>query len=284
MAAGSRSIPNASFAASLNPIPICRNLWRHRELTIQMTQREIAGRYRASFLGVLWSFITPLITLAIYTFVFGFIFNARWPQSRTDNLGEFAVILFCGLITYNIFGDTISRAPNLIIGVPNYVKKVVFPLEILPISSLGTALFHALIGMLILLVTNGLMYRSIPWTIVLLPLVWAPLCCLTLGIAWFLASLGVYIRDTSQFVALIVQMLIFLTPVFYTLETLPEHFRILMQLNPLSFIIEATRDVVLWGKLPNWGAFGFSIVQNCIFMCLGYAWFTKTRKGFADVV
>src|SRR5215217_279547 len=155
----------------LNPIAMAHNLWHHRDLIRQFTRREIEGRYRGSFLGLFWSFVNPLVLLLIYTFVFGVVFKSRWPNARTDNLSEFAVTLFCGLIAFNIFGESIGRAPLIVVGVPNYVKKVVFPLEILAVSALGTALFHAGIGLLMLIAVNLLSGGALPWTIVLLPVV-----------------------------------------------------------------------------------------------------------------
>lgn len=268
----------------LNPIAMVRNLWQHRDLITQFTKREIEGRYKGSFLGLLWSFITPLIMLLIYTFVFGFVFQARLPEARTASLGEFAVVIFCGLTTFNIFSECVNRAPSLVIAYPNYVKKVVFPLEILPISSLGAALFNASIGFIILLFahlfTNGVFY----WNILLIPIIILPLIFLSLGISWFLASLGVFIRDTSYITSLIVQTLTFITPVFYVLSAIPEPFKGIISINPLTTIIDNARKVLLWGQLPDWNAYIIISITCFIVMLLGYTWFMKTQKAFADVI
>ena len=271
----------------LNPAILARDLWRHRGLIRQFTRREVEGRYRGSFLGLFWSFVNPLVMLLIYTFVFGLIFKSRWPQSRTNSLGEFAVVLFCGLIAFNTFSECVNRSTGLIVTVPNYVKKVVFPLEILPVSVLGSALFHALISLSILMVANVLISHTIHWTLVLLPLVALPLIFLSLGLAWFLSSLGVFVRDVTYTVTLIVQMMFFMTPIVYSVDTLkgvPSTLQMVMRLNPLASIVENFRRVVLWGMLPSWIGLALWLLFTGAVMLLGYAWFMKTKKGFADVI
>ena len=268
----------------LNPITMARNLWHHRDLIRQFMRREIEGRYKGSFLGLFWSFVTPLVMLLIYTFVFGVIFKSRWPNSRSDNLGEFAITLFCGLICFNIFSDCISRAPGSIISVPNYVKKVVFPLEILAVSAFSSALFHALVSLNILLCANLLLNGTLQWTLLLLPIVALPLMFLSLGLSWFLASLGVFVRDISYTVILIVQVLFFLTPIFYPLQSIPEPYQTMIRLNPLTSVVENFRDVILWGVLPDWGSLTIWISATGVLLLLGYAWFMKTKKAFADVI
>jgi lipopolysaccharide transport system permease protein len=268
----------------LNPLHLVRNLWSHHDLIRQFTSREVEGRYKGSFLGLFWSFVTPLVMLLIYTFVFGVVFKAKWPNAKTGSLSEFAVTLFCGLIAFNIFSECIGRAVALITSVPNYVKKVVFPLEILPISVLGTALFHGGISLGVLLVANVLVSGVLHWTLVLLPLVLLPLLCLTLGLTWFLASLGVFVRDIGYTVTLALQMLFFLTPIFYAVENIPEPYRTIISLNPLTPIVQDLRRVVLWGSLPAWNELALLILGSGAVMILGYAFFMKTKKAFADVL
>lgn len=272
------------IAQHLSPLALARNLWRHRELIRQFTRRQVEGRYRGSVLGLLWSLITPLVLLLIYTFVFGIVFEARWPQARTTSLQEFALVLFCGITTFSIFQECVGQAPGLVIGVPNYVKKVVFPLEVLPISVLGAALFHALVSLAILVVGNLLISGVIQWTLILLPLVVLPLIFLSLGLAWLLASLGVFIRDINYAITLILQVLFFISAIFYSPATIPEPFRAIIGLNPLTVIVEDVRRVVLWGMLPNWTTLALWLPATMIIMLLGYAWFMKTKKAFADVI
>jgi len=271
----------------LNPLSLGRNIWRQRSLIRQFIRREIEGRYRGSFLGLFWSFVNPLVMLLIYTFVFGVIFKARWPQTKTNNLGEFAVVLFCGLIAFNTFSECVNRSSGLILTVPNYVKKVVFPLEILPVSVLGSALFHMLVSMSILMVANLLTGGTVYWTLLLLPLVALPLIFLSLGLGWFLASLGVFVRDVTYTVTLVVQMLFFLTPIVYSLDSIksiPPTLQLVMRLNPLASIVENFRRVVLWGQQPSWLGLALWLLGTGTIMVLGYAWFMKTKKAFADVI
>lgn len=271
----------------LNPLRLGRNLWYQRSLIRQFTRREIEGRYRGSFLGLFWSFVNPLVMLLIYTFVFGVIFKSRWPQAKTNSLGEFAVVLFCGLIAFNTFSECVNRSSGLIVTVPNYVKKVVFPLEILPVSVLGSALFHLLVSLSILMVANLLISGTVYWTLLLLPLVALPLIFLSLGLGWFLASLGVFVRDVTYTVTLVVQVLFFMTPIVYSVDTLkniPGAVQIIMRLNPLASIVENFRRVVLWGEQPSWLGLALWLLGTGTIMVLGYAWFMKTKKAFADVI
>ena len=273
-----------SLRQFLNPLHLVRNLWHHRELIRQFTRREVEGRYRGSFLGLFWSFLNPLVMLLIYTFVFGIVFKARWPNAKTGNLGEFAITLFCGLIAFNLFAECVNRASGLIVGVPNYVKKVVFPLEILPVSLLGSALFHALVSLAILLIFHLLVAGTMSWTILLLPLVMLPLIFLSLGLSWLLASLGVFVRDVSYTVGLVVQVLFFLTPIFYPYESVPRSVQLIIRLNPLASIVNNFRQVIIWGEAPSWVGFPLWLLATGVFMMLGYAWFMKTKKAFADVI
>ncbi len=268
----------------LNPILLARNVWRHRDLIAQLTRREIEGRYRGAYLGMLWSLAHPLLMLSVYTLVFGVIFRSRWPQARTDSLVDFALILFAGLSAYACFSETVGRSSGVIVSVPNYVKKVIFPLEVLPISILGAALFHMLISVGVLLIVHLLVGGGLPWTIILLPLVSLPLIFLSLGLAWFVASLGVYIRDIGQAVGIVLQVMFFLTPIFYSIEIIPEPFRTLVLLNPMAPVTENFRRVLLWGQLPSFPGTLWWILGTGVVMMLGYAWFMKTRKGFADVL
>jgi lipopolysaccharide transport system permease protein len=268
----------------LNPLHMAGRLWTHRGLIRQLTQREIEGRYRGSALGLLWSLVSPLSLLLTYTFAFGVIFKGRWPESANGNLAEFSLALFCGLIVINVFAECVNRASTLIVSVPNYVKKVVFPIEVLPLSVAGAALFHALASLSVLILVNWLVNGRVHGTILLLPAVWLPLVFLSLGLMWLLASLGVFLRDISYLVTLLLQVLLFATPVFYPLSVVPQPFRAFLRLNPLAAIVEDFRGIALWGTWPHWGALGFSTLVSLVVMLLGYAWFMMTRKAFADVL
>ncbi len=275
--------PHTSQPASL--AALARSLWHNRSLIAQMTTREVVGRYKGSVMGLAWSFFNPIFMLTVYTFVFSMVFKSRWGgvggnESRT----QFAVVLFVGLIVQGLFAEVLNRAPGLILGNVNYVKKVVFPLEILPVISLGAALFHSLISLVVLLAAFVLFNGYVQWTALLTPLVLFPLIVATLGFAWMLASLGVFIRDVGQTIGILTTVLMFLSPVFYPITAVPEQYRSWIMANPLTFIIEQAREVLIWGRLPNWIGLGLYLLAALGVAWLGFAWFQKTRKGFADVL
>lgn len=260
-------------------------LWRNRLLISQMTRREVVGRYKGSVMGLTWSFFNPVFMLVVYTFVFSEIFKARWNGIDGDeSKTQFAVVLFVGMIVLNFFSEVLNRAPSLIISNANYVKKVVFPIETLPVIVAGAALFHGLINLGVLLTAFALFNGYLHWTIVFTPLVLIPLVILTTGIAWILASLGVFLRDVGQTVAIITTVLTFLSPVFYPITLVPERFRPFIMANPLTFIIEQARDVLIWGRMPDWSGLFIYAIAASMMAWAGFAWFQKTRRGFADVL
>jgi lipopolysaccharide transport system permease protein len=266
-----------------SPRALVESLWRHRSLISTMTKREIIGRYRGSMLGILWSFFNPVFMLVVYTFVFSVVFQARWSEG-SDSKIEFALILFSGLLVYSLFAECINRAPNLIISNINYVKKVVFPLEILPAVALLTSGFHLAISFLVWLIFY-IVFLGIPKiTILLFPLVLMPLMFFTLGLSLALASLGVFLRDISQVVTVLTTALLFLSPIFFPVSALPERFQILLHFNPLTPIIEATRNVLIFGKLPELSLWIAQLIVSSLIAWIGYACFQKLRKGFADVI
>lgn len=268
-----------------NPLKMIRHLWTQRELILQFTKREVQSRYKGSSLGVLWSFVTPLLMLGVYTFIFSIIFKARWGNDLSDNsqMG-FALTLFTGLIAFGVFAECVNRSPGLIVQNTNYVKKVVFPLEILPVSILGSALINSLFSLLILLMSGLISQGFIHWTLIFLPLMYLPLILLCLGLSWFLASLGVFIRDIGQIIGVVVQIMFFMTPIFYPLSRIPAQIQIVLYLNPLTFIVNHFRRVVLWGQMPDWGEFIIVTILAGIICLLGYIWFMKSKKTFADVL
>ncbi|MGK5024667.1 ABC transporter permease [Janthinobacterium sp. RB2R34] len=275
--------PHAAQPTSL--LALGRSLWHHRSLIAQMSKREVVGRYKGSALGLAWSFFNPVFMLVVYTFVFSEIFKSRWggvglEESKT----QFAIVLFVGMIVLGLFSEVVNRAPGLVQANVNYVKKVVFPLEILPLIVMGAALFHALISLGVLLSAFLLLNGYLHWTALLLPLVLLPLMILTMGLAWILASFGVFLRDVGQFVTILTTVLTFLSPIFYPVSAVPAAARVFIMANPLTFIIEQSRAVLLWGHLPDWSGLGLYTLLALLFAWAGFAWFQKTRKGFADVL
>lgn len=274
--------PHAAQPTSLPAL--ARSFWHNRQLIAQMTRREVVGRYRGSILGLTWSFFNPVFMLTVYTFVFSVVFKSRWGVGGDESKTQFAVVLFVGMIVHGLFAEVLNRAPSLILSNVNYVKKVVFPIEILPIVAMGAALFHSLISLSVLLAAFILFNGYLHWTVVFTPLVLLPLVILTLGFAWMLASLGVFLRDVGQTVGIITTVMMFLSPVFYPITALPENLRPWVMANPLAFIIEQTREVLVWGHLPNWIGLGTYTLAAAVVTWAGYFWFQKTRKGFADVL
>lgn len=268
---------------SISPREMVASLGRNRGLIKALVKREVVGRYRGSALGILWSFFHPVFMLLVYTFVFSVVFKARW-SSGSDSKTEFALVLFASLTIFNLFAECFSRAPGLILSNVNYVKKVVFPLEILPWVSMGSALFHGAVSLLVWLVFYSILFGVPHPEALLLPLLVLPLLLLTMGLSWFLASLGVYVRDIAQIIGLITTTLMFLSPIFYPISALPLEYQPILLLNPLTPAIEQGRALLVWGSMPDWKMFSIYFVAALVIAWLGFAWFQKTRKGFADVL
>lgn len=274
--------PHANHLTS--PTALVRSLWQHRNLIVQMIRREVVGRYRGSIMGLAWSFFNPILMLLVYTFVFSVVFKARWGVGAEESQANFAIVLFVGMIVHSLFAEVLNRAPGLILSNVNYVKKVVFPLEILPIVAMGAALFHTLISLGVLLSATLMVHGSLSWTIIFFPITILPLLIATLGIAWFLASLGVFVRDIGQTIGIFTTVMMFISPVFYPVSALPEKFQFWLMLNPLTFMIEQSRAIMIFGKLPDWTGLGIYTAVSLMVAWAGFWWFQKTRKGFADVL
>jgi len=258
-------------------------LTRHFALVLQMARREVAGRYRGSFAGLLWSFVNPLLALAIYTFVFGVLFKSRWNAQATNHF-QYAMVLFVGLNVNALFSECANRASTLITGNTNLVKRVVFPLETLTWSTLGAGLFHLCMSTLVLLAISPFIMGRIPWTAVFFPVVVACFLPFVAGTVWLLASLGVYLRDLKQVVGLVTMALMFLAPILYPATLVPERYRFALYFNPLTVIAEASQDVLIWGRSPGWWHLAVYALVASFFAWFAFAWFERTRRGFADVV
>ncbi len=266
-----------------SPREIVASLWRNRSLVAMLAARDALGRYRGSFLGIIWSFFNPLLMLAVYTFVFSGVFKTRWPVGE-GSTAEYALVLFAGLVVFTLFAECLNRAPSLILGNVNYVKKVAFPLEILPWVAFAAALFHFVVSLGVWLALYVALLGAPPATAVLLPVAIVPLALIILGLSWFLAALGVYLRDVGQIVGIANSALIFLSPIFYPLSALPEKIRPWLYLNPLTPTVEYVRQVLILGEVPDGRGFAVFAAIAAIVACAGFAFFQKTRKGFADVL
>jgi lipopolysaccharide transport system permease protein len=273
-----------SLGQLLNPWRTAVHLYSVRELLIQASKRNIEARYRGTALGIMWAIATPLFMLAVYTFVFSVVFKSRWGTDLPDSKVSFALIMMCGLALFNIFSECVNGSVGVIAGNPNYVKKVIFPLEILPAASVLSAFFIGLIWLALLLLAAGLLMHRICLTAVCLPLILIPFGLFCCGLCWMVSSLGIYIRDLSHAVGIIVQVLFFMTPVFYAVQMVPEHFRWILQINPMTIIIENARRVLIYSQWPNWKYLAVSALFAVVVYQLGYVWFMKTKTGFADVL
>lgn len=267
------------------PASLLAGFWRERRLIGQLIKREVLGRYRGSFMGVAWSFLSPILMLVVYTFVFSVVFQAKWPgMMEAGGKTRFALLLFVGVIAHGLVAEAITKAPALVVGNANYVKKVVFPLETLGWSLVGAAAFHACVSLLILLAAKWLLEGWVPLTAWWLPVVLLPLGFIALGAAWLFAALGVFIRDIAQLTGVFATVLMFLSPVFYPIAALPEQYRGWVELNPLTIAIEQSRAVLFAGTAPDAMLLAWFYLGSLVFMALGYAWFQVTRRGFADVL
>lgn len=268
---------------SARPSEMFATMWRHRHLIYTSAKREVVGRYRGSVLGLVWSFFNPILMLAVYTFVFSEVFNARWSAGSTSKT-EFALVLFAGLIIFNLFSECANRAPALMLMNQNYVKRVVFPLEVLPVVGLLAALYHTAVSLAVWIGAYVVIYGVPHATILLLPLIFVPFCLFIMGVSWLLASLGVFLRDVTQFIGIITMVLLFMSPIFYPASAVPEYYRPFLYINPLTSIIELARELLFWGRVPNATLLGVWWLVAPLVAWLGFVWFQKTRKGFADVL
>lgn len=268
------------LAAAIAPIQC---LFESRELVYYLTRQRIVLRYRGSLLGAAWMILSPALMLAIYTLVFGVIFTPRWT-AEAQGTTEYALLLYLGLCAYWFLSECVAESPGLIVQHSTYVKKVVFPLDILVWVSVSTAMFHSTIRLLVFAAAHLLVEGNLPMTIVLLPFVWLPLALMTLGISWLLSAMGVFIRDLGEIVTLALTAMLFLSPVFYSVESLPEAFRWLILVNPITQPISQIRDVAYFGVLPGARAFLLTLAISYFAAWLGHAFFVRSRRAFADAI
>ena len=275
---------NARLLSLLNPFASLLDAWRHRELIWQLSTSEATSRYRGSVFGILWSFVIPIVMIVAYKFVFSVVFKARWRSPENESPLEFGIALYCGLIVFNVFSEVVGRCPALIRSNPNYVKRIAFPLQVLPIVALNASLFHAAINAIVLLGIVLLVHGGVAVTAGFALVALVPLALFTLGLAWWVASLSVYVRDLGHVMQLILQLLFFTTPIFYPLSAVPEPIRTVMSYSPLAVAVETARNALLFGQMPDWVMIEITAAGAFIVMLLGYAFFMKTKRGFADVL
>lgn len=256
---------------------------RHRNLTRELVRNEILGRYRGASFGVVWSLLGPFLMLVVYTIAFGSILKGRWPQVGETH-AEFGLVLFVGIFVHGFFSEGFTRSPRLMLEHANYVKRVVFPLDILPWTVVLTALFHLAMNVLVFCLLSFFVYSQLSPMVVLLPVVLLPLVLVTVAVSWVVASLGVYLRDIAQVVPVVSTAMFFLSSAIVPLEAVPDAYQVVFRLNPLTFFIDQSREVALWGRQPDWQGLALYFVGGLVAACAAHAWFRRTSRGFADVL
>lgn len=256
---------------------------RHRNLTRELVRNEILGRYRGASFGMLWSLLSPFLMLLVYTLAFGSILKGRWPQAG-DSHAEFGLVIFVGIFVHGFFGECFTRAPRLMLENANYVKRVVFPLDILPWTLVLSALFHLAMNVLVFCLLSFFVYQQLSPLVVLLPVVLAPLVLVTVAVCWIVSSLGVYLRDIAQVAPVVSTAMFFLSSAIIPVQAVPEQYRIVFHLNPLTFFIDQARAVALWGQQPDWVGLAWYGLGGLVAVFLAHAWFRRTSRGFADVL
>lgn len=270
----------------LDPTLIPRAIWPHRQLLLQWTRRLLALRYAGSFLGPFWNLATPLFMLSVYTFVFGIVFKARWQMldPELDTTQSYAVILFCGMAMFQIFSETVSSSCRCIVDNANLVKKVIFPLELLPLAQLLAAAATGLVWFALVLVAALCAGLAIKPAALLFPLALMPLMAFSAGIGWFVAATTVYLRDIPLLTGLLLQALFFMTPIFYPEDLVPASLTFIIDINPLTWLCRQCRGLLLFDVIPAWTDIAI-VWLFCGVVCqLGFVWFVKVKKGFADVL
>jgi lipopolysaccharide transport system permease protein len=278
------SSSRAPLGRLISPYWIVRDLMVHRELLFAYAKREFLAAYRETFLGMAWSIVTPLILLALFTLVFGYIFKGRFNPAVAETPAEFALALFVGLSFYLCVGQSLTVAPALMLANTSYVKTLAFPLEVLPVSAVLNLLANLGIGLALCFIAFLVMHGYIHWTAIwLAPLIVATgLICV--GLFWFLSSLSVFVRDVPSITNPLSMILMFLSGVFFPIESVPPGIAWLFRINPVAIIIDQARGCFLYGRLPSITLTTAVLVFSLIVAIGGYWFFIRTKPAFADVI
>ena len=258
-------------------------LHKNYDLILIFLIRDISSRFKGSYLGIFWMIATPLFMLAIFTFIFGEIFKIKWldiPESKN----YFAIILFSGLMIYNFFAESLSKSSTLFVSNVNYIKKILFPLEILPVISVLSCAVQLAVTFLVWLIFYFIVVGIPDLSILLFPIILLPFFFILTGLTFLFSTLGVFFRDTSSIINVLITMLLFLSPIFYPISIIPEEYQIYIYINPVAYQIEITRDILLWNTLPNLNYFGMYLVLSFLFFSLTISYFRKYKDRFIDVI
>ncbi|WP_243361193.1 ABC transporter permease [Fundidesulfovibrio terrae] len=270
--------------ALASPLGVFVHFLRCRELLREFTRLEFSGRYQGTMLGPLWSLITPLVTLGVYTFVFSAVFKTSWSGAGQGGVMEFALSLLTGLACFEVVSGAASRGALVMSENVNFVKKVVFPLEVLPVSVALALTVQSLLSLGLVCAARLATGAGLPETALLAPLGYVPLALLAAGLGLWLAPVGVAAKDVGHMITAFMQLYFFLTPIVYPLSAVPDRYRPLLALNPLHVVIEHFRRTLLWGLEPDWTALGLTTAFSAVFLLAGFAWFMQLKKVFADVL
>ncbi|OBZ07845.1 hypothetical protein A8L34_24750 [Bacillus sp. FJAT-27264] len=261
------------------------NLYKSKDLLVELTKRDFQQRYKGSVLGVIWAMLSPLLMLGVYSFIFVSVFKSKWGDSSIqDGNMLYTMMIFAGLIPFQIFSESVNRSVNVLSQSSNYIKKVVIPIEIIPFSIVFSTIINSFFSVA-LLVIGKIMFLSTPnWTFIFIPLILIPIMILSLGASLIVAALGIYLRDLVYVVGLLVNILFYMSPIFYSAEAIPERFRFFIHLNPIAPIITQFRNVFINGQLFSVSSYITSLLVSIIVFLLGLSIFNYLRKGFADVI
>jgi lipopolysaccharide transport system permease protein len=274
-----------SFVSLLNPGEVITTLWRHRSLLWQFTVRNLEMRHRGSILGALWAVLNPLSMLAVYVFVFGYVFGGAFSRGDATRTGwDYGLGVFLGLAIFHVVSEALAAAPGIVVGQPNYVKKVIFPLEILPAAAVGSSVIHMFVTLAMVLV--GSLFGSVApsWHLLWLPVIILPIVAMSLSLAWMVAALGVFFRDVSQLVGALITIIMFASAIFYPVESIPPAAWTVLQFNPLIHTLEMARGVLLWHQPPGLAPLAVLYVASFVAVVLGFAVFARLKRAFADVI
>jgi lipopolysaccharide transport system permease protein len=264
---------------------IWRPLWElpaRADLIFSFARRDLAARYKGSALGIAWAVLTPIVMIAIFTFIFAGIFGARFGAS--DSHWDYALYLFCGLLPWSMFQESVQQSATTIVAHANLVKRVVFPLETLPAAQAFAALGTQLFATIALLIGIVVIRQNLQLTALWFPLLLIPQLLFALGAAWLIASLGVFLRDIAQGVTLLLMAWMYLTPIIYPESIVPERFQWFINVNPFTPLVRSYRHIFLDGLAPDWRGLAYFTAIALVLFVFGYWWFARTRKNFADVI
>jgi lipopolysaccharide transport system permease protein len=265
-------------------IPFAFDLWKHRELLLQFTLRNVELRHKGSHLGLAWSFLNPLLLLGLYVLVFGYIFEGKFGILPNETKTDYGLGIFLGLTIYHFTSEVLAVSSGIVISNPNFVKKVVFPLEILPAAHVGAAVVHLLISLSLVLLSMIVVGSGVNWGVLWLPVVILPVVMLFLGISWLISAFGVFFRDIGQLMQFLALTLMFASAIFYSAQKIPADMWVFMRLNPVLLAIELARDVALWTRPLNLQHLAYLYATGLCSCYVGYFTFKRLKPAFADVL